>query len=219
MADTVPDCLRSVHERERDTPPKSAAHASQQLADVPGGVEIWESEGTRPPCFNVAPETVTALREGFERELPGIMQRPYAHPDDIRVRQFDRVRELVWIAYESTAVYRDKYDAAGFHPRQLVSPADVARIPVITKAELVAAFPDRCLNPAFQRADLFPTRSSGSSGQTLLIRVNAEAVITDTVQGVRQFVMQSGLRWVGALAPVAASAGHRRKRERKQQWQ
>src|SRR5262249_21355673 len=60
---------------------------------------------------------------------------------------------------------------------------------------LIAAFPDRCLNPRFNRDDLFPTRSSGSSGQTLLIRVNYDAILTDTIQGVRQFALQSGLKY------------------------
>ena len=56
----------------------------------------------------------------------------------------------------------------------------------------MAAFPDQCVNRKFKSDSLFPTRSSGSSGQTLLIRVDYDAILTDTIQGVRQFAMQSG---------------------------
>src|SRR5262249_38268708 len=92
-------------------------------------------------------------------------------------------------------VYRDKYRAAGFSPDDLRTYDDIQKIPVITKAELITAFPDRCLHPAYRRDDLFPTRSSGSSGQTLLIRVDYDAILADTIQGIRQFAFQSDLKY------------------------
>ena len=95
------------------------------------------------------------------------------------------------MAYREIPVYRAKYQAAGFKPH-LREWDDIQKIPVITKPELVAAFPDQCVNRKFKSEDLFPTRSSGSSGQTLLIRVDYDAILTDTIQGVRQFAMQSG---------------------------
>jgi len=44
----------------------------------------------------------------------------------------------------------------------------------------------------YKPEQLYSTRSSGSSGQTLLIRVDHDAIVTDTLQGVRQFFLQSG---------------------------
>ena len=98
---------------------------------------------------------------------------------------------MVELAYRDIPVYRDKYKALGFSPSDLRCYDDIQNIPFITKEELIRAFPDRCVNPRYQPEDLFPTRSSGSSGETLLIRVNEEAILTDTIQGVRQFAMQS----------------------------
>ena len=80
-------------------------------------------------------------------------------------------------------------ELAVIEPRKLVVASD-AIVP-----ELVAAFPHDCVNRRFKSEDLFPTRSSGSSGQTLLIRVDYDAIITDTIQGIRQFAMQSGMRY------------------------
>ena len=157
----------------------------------PVRLQFWETEHTRPdfqPSNDAAPELVAAT----ESYLGECMRHPYLPVSEIRARQFARIKELVELAYRDIPVYRAKYDAAGFKPAYLREWDDIQKIPVITKAELVAAFPDQCVNRKYKPEDLFPTRSSGSSGQTLLIRVDYDAIITDTVQGVRQFAMQSG---------------------------
>ena len=41
---------------------------------------------------------------------------------------------------------------------------DFERLPVITKDELIAAYPDGCVSRRWPTQDLFCTRSSGSSG-------------------------------------------------------
>jgi phenylacetate-CoA ligase len=158
-------------------------------------LEFWESEHTRPAYSGVSTETNRNLNAALDGYLGPCMEHPFLPATKVRDRQFSRVKELVELAYRDIAVYREKYRAAGFSPADLRSWADIQNIPVITKSELIAAFPDRCLNPRYRREDLFPTRSSGSSGQTLLIRVDADAIVTDTIQGVRQFALQSGLRY------------------------
>ncbi|WP_375787131.1 phenylacetate--CoA ligase family protein [Bradyrhizobium sp. Pha-3] len=153
--------------------------------------QFWETEHTRPdfqPSNEAAPELVAATAN----YLGECMRHPYLPVSEIRARQFARIKELVELAYRDIPVYRAKYDAAGFKPEHLRDYDDIQKIPVITKPELVAAFPDQCVNKKYKPENLFPTRSSGSSGQTLLIRVDYDAVITDTIQGVRQFAMQSG---------------------------
>ena len=124
--------------------------------------------------------------------LEKCMAHPYLPVEEIRAQQFARIKELVKMAYRDIPVYRNKYKKAGFKPSHLKTYDDIQKIPVITKPELVAAFPDQCVNRKFKSDSLFPTRSSGSSGQTLLIRVDYDAILTDTIQGVRQFAMQSG---------------------------
>jgi phenylacetate-CoA ligase len=158
-------------------------------------LEIWESEHTRPAYFSISGEMTTSLHDAFDNYIGPCMQHPFLPQAQIKQRQFERVKYLVEMAYADIPVYRDKYIAAGFHPSHLRSEADLDLIPIITKSELVAAFPGRCINPRYRMEDLFPTRSSGSSGQTLLIRVDPEAIVTDTIQGVRQFALQSGLKY------------------------
>jgi phenylacetate-CoA ligase len=156
-------------------------------------LEFWESEHTRPeyPRGSDGPELVRAC----ETYLDECMDHPYLPVEEIKERQLARIQYLVAMAYDRIPVYRNKYQTAGFSPPDLVSYDDIQKIPVITKSELVAAFPDQCLNASYPCEDLFPTRSSGSSGQTLLIRVDYDAILVDTIQGVRQFTLQSGFKY------------------------
>jgi phenylacetate-CoA ligase len=60
---------------------------------------------------------------------------------------------------------------------------------------LIAAGADRCLSRRWKDEPLFSTRTFGSSGKTLLVKVNQWAILVDTLQGIRQFWHQSGLKY------------------------
>ena len=167
----------------------------QQRAAPRGKLEFWESERTRPDYTRAGDDTPEYFRSAGLDYLKRCMAHPYLPVAQIKQMQFERIYDLVEMAYSDIPVYRDKYKAAGFSPSDLRSYDDIEKIPVITKPELIAAFPTRCLNPRYRSEDLFATRSSGSSGQTLLIRVDYDAVLTDTIQGIRQFAIQSGNKY------------------------
>src|SRR5579871_1326182 len=155
--------------------------------------EYWESAQTRPEFKPLADsDFFQTFGQGY---LDACIKHPFLPVAETRKNKFDRVVELVELAYHNIPIYREKYQAAGFAPSHLKSWEDMEKIPMITKRELIKAFPHGCLNPRFKNEDLFPTRSSGSSGETLLIRVNHEAILRDTIQGIRQFVLQSGLKY------------------------
>ena len=59
----------------------------------------------------------------------------------LRELQLERLRWSVRHAYEDNPVYRRKFEAAGFHPDQLRSLADLNRIPFLTKQEMRDASP------------------------------------------------------------------------------
>jgi phenylacetate-CoA ligase len=59
----------------------------------------------------------------------------------LRDLQLDRLRWSVQHAFEHNAFYQKKFEAAGFHPRQLKSLADLRRIPFLTKQEMRANAP------------------------------------------------------------------------------
>ena len=155
-------------------------------------VEYWETERL-PQMHKTSPEFRNALQLSYNPEtLRLLFEEPFLPTAEIERKQFERVRELVTLAYNKIPVYREKYQKEGFEPGDLNDWDDYHRLPVITKDELIGAFPDLCVNPDYKVDDLFPTRSSGSSGKTLRIYVDPQAIITDTLKGIRQFWLQSG---------------------------
>ncbi len=59
----------------------------------------------------------------------------------LRELQLERLRWSVRHAYDNNPVYRRKFEAAGFHPDQLRSLADLNRVPFLTKQEMRDASP------------------------------------------------------------------------------
>lgn len=154
--------------------------------------EYWE-DGRTPGLSPVTPgfrAALTALQNSpWHRRMQAA---PGCSPEAVQAAQFERVRELVTLAYARIPLYRDKYRACGFEPGDLKTWADYHRLPLVTKDEMIAAYPARCVDPAVPPSDLFHSRSSGSSGKTLRIAIDPWAIMADTLQGVRQFGLQTG---------------------------
>ena len=160
-----------------------------------GRLQFWESEATRPVFAGASAGAHSELREHVERHLPACLHAPFQPAEEIRSAQLARVRTLVERAACEIPIYADKYRAVGFEPGDLKSWEDFERLPVVTKDELIEATPARCVSPRFPRGDLFCTRTFGTSGKTLSIKVDCGAIFVDTLQGVRQLWLQSGLRY------------------------
>ena len=159
-------------------------------------LQYWESEATRPREFWGASATGQSRLEDMAKDkLQACLNHPFKAINEIRQEQFERVKELVTLAYNDIPVYAEKYRAIGFRPGLLNSWADFEQLPIMSKDELIAAYPDSCVTKRWPMDDLFSTRSFGTSGKTLPIKVNQEAILKDTLQGVRQFWLQSGLKF------------------------
>jgi phenylacetate-CoA ligase len=61
--------------------------------------------------------------------------------DELRALQFKRLRSTLQHAYANSRVYREKFDAAGVHPYDLRSLADLANFPFTTKKDLRDSYP------------------------------------------------------------------------------
>jgi phenylacetate-CoA ligase len=85
-------------------------------------------------------------------------------PDELEARALTRLRPLLDHAYRHVPHYRDVFARAGLVPSDIRALADLARLPVTTKADLRAGFPNRVV------AAMLPTRrrrevsTSGSTG-------------------------------------------------------
>jgi len=64
-----------------------------------------------------------------------------ASVDELRALQLKRLRATLSHAYANSPVYRAKFDAAGVHPEDCRSLADLAKFPFTTKADLRENYP------------------------------------------------------------------------------
>ena len=64
-----------------------------------------------------------------------------ASADELRALQLTRLRETLALAYENVPHYRAAFNAAGVHPADCKSLADLAKFPFTTKADLRANYP------------------------------------------------------------------------------
>jgi phenylacetate-CoA ligase len=64
-----------------------------------------------------------------------------ASMDELRALQLKRLKASLTHAYDNSPVYRAKFDAAGVHPKDCQSLADLAKFPFTTKADLRDNYP------------------------------------------------------------------------------
>ncbi len=79
------------------------------------------------------------------RELAAIDPVLSASRDELEALQLERLKSTLHHAYTNNVNYTRKFDAAGVHPNDLRSLADLARFPFTTKADLRDAYPFRLL--------------------------------------------------------------------------
>ncbi len=110
-------------------------------------------------------------------------------PEQLREYQFRKIQEMVAYAYEHVPLYQKKYSAVGFNPGDLKTWDDFHRLPLLTKDELIAAWPDSAVSDEHDME--FMTASSGSSGRFVYLAVSEEAVHFENLQMARQHEFQS----------------------------
>ncbi len=118
-----------------------------------------------------------------------LRQAPYWSRDQMQAWQFARIRHLVTQAFDRVPFYHELYRGAGFTPGDLRSWDDFRRLPIVTKDQVIANYPDRMLPPGTDPETLIVSRSSGSSGKVLDIVYDGEAMVTYIQAGLRLYRM------------------------------
>jgi phenylacetate-CoA ligase len=90
-------------------------------------------------------------------------------PGALRRLQERKLRALLHHAYENVPYYRDVFGSAGVHPDDIRSLADLPRVPMTTKRDLLAAGADRITRRGFDLAADTPIRTAGSTGEPFAI--------------------------------------------------
>ena len=95
--------------------------------------------------------------------------------DELRSLQLARLRETVAYAHANVAHYRRAFDAAGVVPADVRELADLARFPLLTKADLRDSYPFGMF--AVPRAEVVRIHaSSGTTGKPTVVGYTAEDI-------------------------------------------
>lgn len=116
--------------------------------------------------------------------LPDLSPRPgdlepieTASRDEIEALQLARLRWSLRHAYDNVPHYRASFDAAGIHPDDLRSLADLARFPFLTKQDLRAKYPFGMFAVPRERLARIHA-SSGTTGKPTVVGYTAEDIDT-----------------------------------------
>ncbi len=139
------------------------------------------------------------LRQGKVLRLLGDLERAQWHsPDEVRARQWDRLRALLAHAAAKVPFYRRAFLEAGLNPIDLAGPEVMERLPIVSK-EMLRARRDEFLSEDARSRGATPNATGGSTGAPLTF-------FQDRVYRLhRDAVMYRGYRWCGwrAGGPLA----------------
>lgn len=128
--------------------------------------------------------------EIMKKDFDKIKNFPYKSYEDIQKWQLERISYIVDYAYENIPLYHKKYSKIGYKKGMIKTWEDYRKLPILYKEELIDGFPNEIVKDV-EDFNL-STRSSGSSGRFVTISLGIKTIYTDTIQGVRQFILQTG---------------------------
>jgi phenylacetate-coenzyme A ligase PaaK-like adenylate-forming protein len=116
-------------------------------------------------------------------------QSQWRSADEIAALQSIALRRLLRHAHAHVPFYRDRFEAAGIHPTDVVTAADLQKLPLLTREEAQESSAQRrSLAPPFAS---ITKRTSGSTGQPLEFAYDAGS------EWWRQAVRMRGYGWAG----------------------
>ena len=127
-----------------------------------------------------------------------------ASRDEIAALQLQRLRWSVRHAYDNVPSYRAKFDAAGVHPDDVKTLADLAKFPFTAKHDLRDAYPFGMFALPMERIARVHA-SSGTTGQPTVVGYSAADIDTWAHLVARSIRAAGGRR--GMMAHVAYGYG------------
>jgi len=95
----------------------------------------------------------------------------YWSPSQIEEQQTADFRKLIRVAYEEVPFYRQLFLEWGIRPEKNLTPADLSRMPVVTKDRLRAAYPQDVTRSTGQKT--YEVSTSGSTGKNFHVMEDA----------------------------------------------
>jgi phenylacetate-CoA ligase len=111
----------------------------------------------------------------FRPLLDWLEETQWWSADEIRRYQAEELQRLVLHAYTNVPFYRRVFDECGLKPADIQSPADLVKLPVLTKEDVHHSLNDLLSSTASRRQLVF-SHTSGSTGTSLQFYLEPRAV-------------------------------------------
>lgn len=132
--------------------------------------DIFTENAGRPGASTYAPAATATRLADAGRALVGLWSLWHARraqwrpPEQLQAWQAKRLGALVRHAYETVPFYRRLYDRERIDPAAIRSLADLAHLPIVTKAQLQTELEDDLLSRDRRKSALVTSLTSGSTG-------------------------------------------------------
>lgn len=121
----------------------------------------------------------------------------FRSPEAIQRAQSRRLSATMTHAFRSVPYYRETMRGLGLTPADFRTAADLVRLPVLERSDLQRD-PERFRSDAYATNDLLELRSSGRTGEPVVVWHDLGAVIANAAHGERDRSI-----WAGTLVPRA----------------
>lgn len=127
----------------------------------------------------------------------------YFSEDRLLEIQAQRLRAILSFVYEHNSFYRERFDRSGIGPESIKSPADISKLPLLTKKD-VRRHKDQMISRGYDVRTLCKAKTGGSTGKAL------ELYFTEACSEMRNAVARRHDRWTGWAPgePIGACWGN-----------
>lgn len=115
------------------------------------------------------PAVSKITRSRFWDLYQGMVRLEAASPEKIQAVQWERFERLLLHTWEKVPLYRKRMEAAGVSPDNIKGPADLARLPVTTKADIQRHFPDGVTAQGSPKSDWQYVSTRGTADRLMAI--------------------------------------------------
>ncbi len=133
-----------------------------------------------------------AVRE--KSDIPGRLaefeKSQYLSPDEIKNLRFERLKRVLTHAYSNCPFYTERFDRAGFDPREMRFLDDLRILPILTKAD-IQNNKDRMRAANYSDDLIVPDKTGGSTGRPLHYYLDKQRVYSRDAAALRHD------RWTG----------------------
>ena len=91
--------------------------------------------------------------------------------EKIAAKQAEDLQRLIKISYDEVPFYRELMDNTGIKPADIKSPADLSKMPIVTKDMLREVYPDKTTRTTGQKT--YTASTSGSTGKNFYVMEDA----------------------------------------------